>query len=172
MRRRNGGGWAWLKLAGVHRRRERDARSATPPRSCRDLRPSKLAHAAPERAERFLTAFHAMTHRTLAQEGRELRRSHIWVSPVRPGRPARGTCSITIECGRILAPGASSHWPVSPRPQLPGFKVSTEGVRSDLLEPPVTRLRAVNLVRLHNRRGSIRCSPSARVSRISWIDPR
>jgi hypothetical protein len=84
MRRRNGDGWAWLKLAGVHRRRERDARSVTPPRSCRNLRPSKLAHAAPERAERFLTAFHAMTHRALAQEGRELRRGHIWVPPVRP----------------------------------------------------------------------------------------
>src|SRR5258705_8766870 len=69
-----------------------------------------------------------MTHRALAQEGPDLRREDISISPPRRRRhrhkglaPSR---SNAVEDSRL---GRLSHWPVLPRPQLAGFQVSTEG---------------------------------------------
>src|SRR5437899_10359222 len=68
-----------------------------------------------------------MTHRALAQEGPDLRREDISISPPRRRRhrhkglaPSR---SNAVEDSRL---GRLSHWPVLPRPQLAGFQVSTE----------------------------------------------
>src|SRR5207245_11806147 len=75
-----------------------------------------------------------MTHRALAQEGPDLRREDISISPPRRRRhrhkglaPSR---SNAVEDSRL---GRLSHWPVLPRPQLAGFQVSTEG--DELSEP-------------------------------------
>src|SRR6266436_4256226 len=74
-----------------------------------------------------------MTHRALAQEGPDLRREDISISPPRRRRhrhkglaPSR---SNAVEDSRL---GRLSHWPVLPRPQLAGFQVSTEGVIDQL----------------------------------------
>src|SRR6266566_5421609 len=68
-----------------------------------------------------------MTHRALAQEGPDLRREDISISPPRRRRhrhkglaPSR---SNAVEDSRL---GRLSHWPVLPRPQLAGFPLSTE----------------------------------------------
>src|SRR5437899_9186514 len=72
-----------------------------------------------------------MTHRALAQEGPDLRREDISISPPRRRRhrhkglaPSR---SNAVEDSRL---GRLSHWPVLPRPQLAGFQVSTEVLMS------------------------------------------
>src|SRR5947199_829422 len=72
-----------------------------------------------------------MTHRALAQEGPDLRREDISISPPRRRRHrhkglARSR-SNAVEDSRL---GRLSHWPVLPRPQLAGFQVSTEGTES------------------------------------------
>src|SRR3989442_12883995 len=70
-----------------------------------------------------------MTHRALAQEGPDLRREDISISPPRRRRHrhkglARSR-SNAVEDSRL---GRLSHWPVLPRPQLAGFQVSTEAL--------------------------------------------
>src|SRR5437899_7416152 len=78
-----------------------------------------------------------MTHRALAQEGPDLRREDISISPPRRRRHrhkglARSR-SNAVEDSRL---GRLSHWPVLPRPQLAGFQVSTEGY---IVRRPATR---------------------------------
>src|SRR3989442_7770951 len=72
-----------------------------------------------------------MTHRALAQEGPDLRREDISISPPRRRRhrhkglaPSRSNAVKDSRLGRL------SHWPVLPRPQLAGFQVSTEELPS------------------------------------------